>query len=96
MSNNRARLSPLRTDLAYLIRSETGMTMADAENTVGRILKAITYHIMNHEKTTIHGFGTFLWVSCKERKFKSGLFGERTIPAYKKLKFRSTVEKKGN
>jgi len=96
MSSSKQRVSPLRTELAELVSEETGMAKAEAEEFVSRIIATFVAHIQSHEVTEIRGFGSFRWVTRKERTFTKGLFGGRTIPAYRHLKFRTAALKERN
>ena len=94
MSN--AKWSPLREHLIEFTVGETGMNQAESCDFVTKFLGLIADHIRRHEVTEIRGFGSFRWTVCKARKFSGGLFGKRTIPAYRKLTFRSAKFKERN
>lgn len=87
MSN--AKWSPLREHLIEFTSGETGMNQAEAGSFVSRFFGIIADHIVRSETTEIRGLGSFRWTLCKARKFRSGVFGKRTVPAYWKLSFRS-------
>lgn len=92
MSN--PRQSDFRKHLIDIVAQETGATDARASEIVSAILSGMVEYITEHESTEIRGFGSFRWVLRRARKFKGGLFGARTVPAYYHLAFRTKAVRK--
>ena len=68
---------------------ETGTSRTAARRFVSDFFRIIAEYIRSHEATEIRGFGAFRWVTCRPRRCTKGLFGNTTIPAYRKLVFHS-------
>ena len=88
--------SPLREHLAEFTRCETGLSRSSSRTFVSDFFRIIADYIRGNEVTEIRGLGSFRWITCRQRKCRNGgLFGNGTIPSYRKLVFH-TKSLKGN
>lgn len=83
----------LRDKLATVMQEQTGLPRREANRLVRTLLGTIVTHVSRNERTEIRGFGSFRWVLRKARKFKSGLFGNTKVAAYRHLTFHSKAMK---
>ena len=79
-----------KTELINEIATKAEMTKKDTDSFVNAFMDVVTKSLMNGEKVTLSGFGTFDITQRKEREGRNPQTGEAlTIPASKTPKFKA-------
>ena len=79
-----------KTELISVVADKTGFTKKNAEAAVNTVIEAVTEALVNGDKVSIVGFGTFEVRDRKEKQVKNPQTGEMmTAPASKAPAFKA-------